>query len=69
MTLLRNMGGLDRSLRFVAASGIGALVATRTVTGPAAVALSGLAVAMLFSGTTGHCPLYVPFGVSTCRAA
>ena len=67
MTLLRNMGTADRAVRFAAVTGIAALIATRTVTGGAAVALSALAAAMLFSGSTGHCPLYVPLGVSTCK--
>ncbi len=67
MTLLRNMGTADRAVRFAAVTGITALVATRTVSGGAAVALSALAAGMLFSGTTGHCPIYVPFGVSTCK--
>ena len=67
MTLLRNMGTADRAVRFAAVTGIATLVATRTVGGGAALALSALAAGMLFSGATGHCPLYVPFGVSTCR--
>ncbi len=67
MRLLRNMGRADRALRFVAASGIAALIATRTVEGGAALALGALGTAMLFSGSTGHCPLYVPLGLSTCE--
>ena len=61
------MGRADRALRFAAVSGIAALIATRTVEGGAAVALGALGTAMLVSGSTGHCPLYVPLGLSTCE--
>ena len=67
MRLLRNMGSTDRALRGVGVATVALLIASGKVDGMAAVALGAFGAAMAFSGLSGHCPLYVPFGVSTCE--
>ncbi len=67
MRLLRNMGRTDRLVRGVGVGTVALLIATGAVHGRAAVALGAFGAAMAFSGLSGHCPLYVPFGVSTCE--
>ncbi len=59
-----NLGTVDRILRFVAGGVLVGLAATQTV-GPwgyAGLILIGTAAA-------SRCPLYLPFGLSTCRKA
>lgn len=67
--MTRNMGSIDRLLRaFVVAPLLvltAVLVGTTTVGG--IVALVG-AVVMLGTAAAGSCPLYMLFGVDTCRA-
>ncbi len=63
----RNMGLVDRIVRF----GLVALVATLFLTGQlstvAAVVLGALSVVFLATGVVGVCPLYLPLGISTRR--
>jgi hypothetical protein len=64
----RNMGKTDKTARLIAA-GIGALfLAFRTVTGPLAVILAVIIVMLVVTSVVGFCPLYVPFGISTCAS-
>jgi hypothetical protein len=64
----KNMGNRDRALRaFVAAP---VLVLLGVVLGPTAVVswvFYLLAAVMLGTAAVGFCPLYAPFGLSTCR--
>jgi Inner membrane protein YgaP-like, transmembrane domain len=66
----KNMGNLDRALRaFVAAP---VLVVLGVVLGPTAVVswvFYLLAAVMVGTAAVGFCPLYAPFGLSTCRPA
>lgn len=64
----RNVGGLDRAIRLalgtpLLAAGLFLAGGTRGEPLGVLVALGGLVA--LVTGTTGRCPLYVPFGIST----
>jgi hypothetical protein len=56
----KNVGGIDRIVRGVA--GI-ALVAWALTGGPI---WAWIGVVPVFTAVVGWCPLYVPFGISTC---
>ncbi len=56
-----NVGGIDRGLRIVA--GV-ALVGWAALGGPA---WAWLGAVPLGTGLAGWCPLYLPFGLRTCR--
>jgi hypothetical protein len=55
-----NVGGIDRIVRGVA--GIG-LIAWALMGGPV---WAWIGVVPLFTSAVGWCPLYLPFGISTC---
>jgi hypothetical protein len=58
----QNVGGIDRILRIVAGLVLIALAATQTV------GLWGyIGVVPLLTGLIGWCPVYLPFGLKTCR--
>ncbi|KJS34219.1 MAG: membrane protein [Rhodospirillaceae bacterium BRH_c57] len=59
----QNVGGIDRILRIVVGLALVALAATGTV------GLWGyIGVVPLVTGLVGWCPVYLPFGLKTCRA-
>jgi uncharacterized membrane protein len=62
----KNMGSIDRVIRVVLAVAFGLLVLTGTVNGVLAIILGVLAVVFLGTAAIGFCPLYAPFGISTC---
>lgn len=56
-----NMGGIDRTLRFVVGA---ALIGWAIISGN----LWGfVGVIPVFTGLIGWCPAYLPFGIKTCR--
>lgn len=60
----RNMGGVDRAVRFVV--GVALLsVGLFALGGLASILAVVLAVVALATSLTGFCPGYVPFGFST----
>ena len=61
----KNMGGLDKGLRFLIAVVIGVLYFTNIISGTAALVLLVLAVVFIGTSLIGTCPLYLPFGIST----
>ncbi|BCX05409.1 MAG: membrane protein [Candidatus Roseilinea sp.] len=62
----KNMGNLDRGIRIVVALVIAVLIATGTVSGVLAIVLGVLAAVFALTSLIGFCPLYAPFGISTC---
>lgn len=59
----QNVGGIDRILRIVVGLALVALAATGTI------GLWGyIGVVPLVTGLVGWCPVYLPFGLKTCRA-
>ena len=67
--MTQNMGSIDRILRTVAALTVGGLYFTGTIGGLTAAILGVLAAVFLLTSFVGTCPLYMPFGLSTCKTA
>ncbi|AFM11789.1 YgaP family membrane protein [Turneriella parva] len=65
----KNMGNADRIIRLVAAVAIGVLYGLNLISGTVALVLGVVAVAFFATSLIGWCPMYLPFGLSTCKAA
>ena len=63
----KNMGSTDKIIRFILAAIFVALYFTGTVTGTWGVVLLVLAGVFVLSSMVSFCPLYAPFGLSTCK--
>lgn len=62
----KNMGNTDRTVRFLVAAIIGISYFTGFLTGTLGIVLLVLAGIFLLTSFIGFCPLYAPFGISTC---
>lgn len=67
MKLNKNMGTLDRTLRIMIAVVIAALYFNGNLSGMTATILGILAVIFVITSIVSFCPLYLPFGLSTCK--
>ncbi|MES2873820.1 MAG: DUF2892 domain-containing protein [Daejeonella sp.] len=65
--MIKNMGNLDRILRFVIAIVIAVLYYTNVISGTNAIILLVVSVAFIITSFIGFCPLYSPFGIRTKR--
>jgi len=65
----KNMGNADRVIRLAAAIAIGVLYALNVISGTVAIVLGVVAVAFFATSLIGWCPMYLPFGLSTCKTA
>lgn len=66
----RNLGFADRAVRTLAGSSalLVAVVALDLAEGsPEGIAVAAIGVVLLLTAALGMCPLYLPFGLSTCR--
>ncbi|WP_422858457.1 YgaP family membrane protein [Flagellimonas sp. S174] len=63
----KNMGGLDRTVRFVVAAIIAVLYFTGTISGIFAYVLLVLGVIFVLTSFISFCPLYTLFGINSCR--
>lgn len=63
----KNMGRNDRLLRVLIVSVIVVLYLTDVVGGTLGTVLLALSGVSLLTALLGFCPLYLPFGFSTCR--
>jgi hypothetical protein len=63
----KNMGTSDRVIRILLAAVIAVLYFTGTVAGTLGLALMILAGVFLLTSLVSFCPLYAPFGISTCQ--
>ena len=63
----KNIGALDRLIRFIAGAVLAILVIASAVTGTAAVVLGIIAILLLLTSIISFCPLYVPFKISTLK--
>ena len=63
----KNMGGMDRAIRVVAALIIGVLYLSGSISGTPAFVLLAVALIFLATSTMSFCPLYTLFGFSTCK--
>ncbi len=62
----KNMGSTDRIIRVLLAIVFAALYFTGTVTGTLGIVLMVLGVVFVLTSVVSFCPLYAPFGISTC---
>ena len=63
----KNMGGTDRILRTILALIIVGLYFLGVIEGVFAIILLVLAAIFVLTSFVSFCPLYVPFGISTCK--
>jgi hypothetical protein len=63
----KNMGSLDKVIRFVLAAIFSVLYFTGTVSGVPGIILLILGGIFVFTSVISFCPLYAPFGLSTCK--
>lgn len=63
----KNMGTIDKTIRIVAAIIIGILYYTGMITGTLGMILLILGAVFLLTSFVSFCPLYAPFGWSTCK--
>jgi len=64
----KNMGSTDRIIRFIVAAIIAVLYYTGTLSGTLGLVLLILAGVFVLTSLVSFCPLYAPFGISTCPA-
>lgn len=62
----KNMGTADRIIRIILAIVFGALYFAGVVTGVIGTVLLVLGVVFLLTSFVSFCPLYAPFGITTC---
>ena len=63
----KNMGNTDRAVRVVLAIIIAALYFNGTISGTLGIVLLALAGIFVLTSFVSFCPLYAPFGISTCK--
>jgi hypothetical protein len=63
----KNMGSADKIIRVIFAIIFSVLYFTQTVTGTLGIVLSVLGAVFLLTSVISFCPLYVPFGINTCK--
>ncbi len=63
----KNMGTTDKIIRIVIAVLFTVLFFTQAVTGVAGIILLVLAAVFILTSLIGSCPLYLPFGINTCK--
>lgn len=63
----KNMGTPDRVIRLLLAAILGLMYFGNFVTGIAGIVMLVLAAVFVLTSLVGFCPLYTPFGISTCR--
>ena len=65
----KNMGSTDRIVRIVVAAIIAILFFTNVVTGTLGIVLLVLGGIFLLTSVVSFCPIYAPFGLSTCKTS
>ncbi len=63
----KNMGTIDKWVRILAAVAVLVLYYTNVITGTLAIVLLVFAGIFLVTSLFSFCPLYVPFGINTCK--
>ena len=64
----RNMGNVDRIIRTIVAVAIALMYYYNIISGTLGIVLLLLAGVFLLTSFVSFCPLYAPFGLSTCSA-
>lgn len=62
-----NMGGIDKIIRIIIAAIIGYLYYTGNISGTLGTVLIVLAAVFLLTSIISFCPLYMLFGINTCK--
>ena len=65
----QNMGLIDRIVRLIVAAAAGVLYFTGVVTGVWGIVLLVVGGIFIVTAALGFCPIYLPFGISTKKAA
>lgn len=63
----KNMGSADKIIRVIIAIIFSVLYFTQTVTGTLGIILLVVGGIFLLTSVISFCPLYVPFGINTCK--
>ena len=63
----KNMGNTDRIIRFIIAAAIAVLYFTNVIGGTLGIVLLVAAGIFVLTSLVSFCPLYAPFGLSTCK--
>lgn len=63
----KNMGTIDRVIRVLIAIVFAVLWYTKTIEGVLGIILMVLGGVFFLTSLIGFCPLYLPFGISTCK--
>ena len=63
----KNMGNRDRVIRIVIAAAIAVLYFNGIIPGTLGIILMVLAAVFVITSFVSFCPLYAPFGISTCK--
>lgn len=63
----KNMGVVDRAIRVLVAAIVAILYFNGILTGTLGVVFLVLAAVFLLTSFVSFCPLYLPFGISTCK--
>lgn len=63
----KNMGIADRVIRVIVALVILTLYLMEVITGTLGIVLLALGGVFVLTSIMGVCPLYIPFGISTCK--
>ena len=63
----KNMGTIDKVIRILIAVVIAVLFFAHVITGILGIVLIILAVIFVLTSLIGICPLYLPFGIKTCK--
>lgn len=62
-----NMGSIDKAVRVLLAIAIVSLYYTSVISGTLAIVLLIFAGVFILTSFMSFCPLYIPFGISTCK--
>lgn len=62
----KNMGSADKIIRIIIAAIIGVLYFTNVVSGTLGIILLVLSGIFILTSFISFCPLYAPFGISSC---
>jgi len=63
----KNMGIIDRIIRILIVVVIVILYLTQVITGTLTIILGLVGLVFLLTSLVGVCPLYLPFGIKTCK--
>ncbi|MEQ9104134.1 MAG: DUF2892 domain-containing protein [Rhodothermales bacterium] len=63
----KNMGTADRTIRVIVALVVAYLIYAGTLSGTWAIVAGIAAAVFVLTSVVSFCPLYAPFGLSTCK--